>query len=153
MSILGLVSKIGAIFLPSLPYSNSSSKQPFRFGATSPNLPALLQLQTYAHFSSWSIFSKSAGFAPIPDICQFFSLEQLLHIHPLCSNSRHMPTFPLGASSPYPPALLQFPCPILHKKEKARGVCHGLCLQSENRYFICFLLVSITTCIKSFVHF
>ena len=46
--------------------SNFSTKQHFQFGVTSPNPPALLQLQAYALFSSWSIFSKSTGFAPIP---------------------------------------------------------------------------------------
>ena len=154
---MGLVSKIGAIFLPSLPYSNSSSKQPFRFGATSPNLPALLQLQTYAHFSSWGNFSKSTGFAPTPDICPLFLLEQLLQIYRLCSNSRHMPTFFLGTTSPNPPALLQFPCPILHQKGKnpwhlPRGFVYSLKTDISSA-FICFLLVSITTCKKSFVHF
>ena len=131
MSILGLVSKIGAIFLPCLLYSNSKAKQSFRFGATSLNPTALLQFQTYALFSPWSNFSKSIGFAPTPDICPLFPLEQLLQIYRLCSNFRHMPTFPLGASSQNLPALLQFPCPILHQKGKSprrlpRGFVYSL---------------------------
>ena len=50
LSFFCLLSKIGAIFLIRLLYSNSGSKQPFRFGASSPNLPALLQFQAYALF-------------------------------------------------------------------------------------------------------
>ena len=200
MSIFRLVSKIGAIFLTSLLCSKSKAKQPFRFGATPPNSPGLLQLQTYALFSPWSIFSKSNGFAPTPNICPLFPLEHLLQIYRLCSNSRHMSSFSLGASSPNLPALLQFqayalfsswsifskptdfaptpdicplfplehllqiyrlcsnsPCPILHEKDKnpwhlPRGFVYSLKTDISSA-FICFLLVSITTCIKSFVHF
>lgn len=142
MSIFCLPSKIGAIFLPSLLCSKSKAKQHFRFGAIFPNPPALLQLQTYAHFSPWSISSKSTDFAPTPALSNLSGLGQFLHIHPLCSNFRHMPTFPLGATSPNLPALLQLPMPhIAPKKDKARDRCHGLCLQFENRYFICFLLI------------
>ncbi len=200
MSIFRLVSKIGAIFLTSLLCSKSKAKQPFRFGATPPNSPGLLQLQTYALFSPWNIFSKSNGFAPTPNICPLFPLEHLLQIYRLCSNSRHMSSFSLGASSPNLPALLQFqayalfsswsifskptdfaptpdicplfplehllqiyrlcsnsPCPILHEKDKnpwhlPRGFVYSLKTDISSA-FICFLLVSITTCIKSFVHF
>ena len=215
MSIFRLVSKIGAIFLTSLLCSKSKAKQPFRFGATppnspgllqlqtyalfspwsifsksngfaptpnicplfplehllqiyrlcsnsrhmssfslgasSPNLPALLQFQAYALFSSWSIFSKPTDFAPTPDICPLFPLEHLLQIYRLCSNSRHMSSFSLGASSPNLPALLQFPMPhIAPKKDKARGIATGLCLQFENRYFICFHL--LLTCLYYNMH-
>ena len=78
-------------------------------------------------------FFLFAYFAPIPKLSNLSGLEHLLHIYRLCSNSPH--------------------APYRTKKTKARGICHGLCLQSENRYFICSLLVSITICIKSFVHF
>ena len=151
MSIFRLVSKIGAIFLTSLLCSNSKAKQPFRFGASSPNPPALLQLQAYAHFFPWSIFSKSNGFAPTPNICPLFPLEHLLQIYRLCSNSRHMPSFSLGASSPNPPTLLQLPMPhIARKRQKPVASATGLCLQFENRYFICFHL--LLTCLYYNMH-
>ena len=53
-------------------------------------------------------FFLFAYFAPIPKLSNLSGLEHLLHIYLLYSNSRHMPTFPLGASFKNSPALLQF---------------------------------------------
>ncbi len=51
MSIFCLPSKIGAIFLIRLLCFNSKAKQPFRFGASSPYLPALLQFSMPPHIA------------------------------------------------------------------------------------------------------
>ena len=81
-------------------------------------------------FPVWSIFSISTGFAPIPALSNISGLEYLLQIHRLCSN---------------------FPCRrILPEGKSPAASATGLCLQSENRYFICFHL--FLTCLYYNMH-
>ena len=123
MSIFRLVSKIGAIFLIRLLYSNSKAKQNFRFGALSQNPSVLLQLQTYALFPPWCNFSISTRFAPTTDLCSLSALVQLLHIYPFCSNS---------------------PCPLLQKSKNPwrlpRGFVYSLKTDISSASYLFYLL-------------
>ena len=74
-----------------------------------------------------------ACFAPSPKLSNLSALEHLLQIHPLYSNSSTKQHFRFGASSPNPPALLQFPCPILHQKGKSpRRLPNGIKLRKSH---------------------
>ena len=87
-------------------------------------LPKLEQLFLFAYF------------APIPKLSDLSGLEHLLHIYLLYSNF-HAPYRKKKAKSP---------------RRLPRGFVFSLKTDISSA-FICSLFVSITTCIKSFVHF
>ena len=65
----------------------------------------------FAYLPKLEQFFFPACFAPSPKLSSISGLGQFFQIHPLCSNSRHMHTFPLGATTQNQPTLLQ-----LHNK-------------------------------------
>ena len=84
----------------------------------------------FAYLPKLEQFFLSAYFASIPKLSNLSGLEHLLHIYRLCSNS---------------------PCRrILPEGKSPAASATGLCLQSENRYFICFHL--FLTCLYYNMH-